>query len=136
MWEQHTVRTLFDVSPQNCVLNTRRQVLQPASQMVSTTHSQTLYITAPTVRFEVLRNATVNSTVFRDVTLHSWVADVAMIHRTYCSHIVKTDHNVPAIHWCLPTIPHIQHVPVTHWCLPTIQQVQHVPVTHWCLSTI
>lgn len=66
-------------STEQCLKNTTRHILR--AHFSNSGYNTTLYITISIVWLEVLRQMTVNTTVFKNIMLCSFVANVAMIHR-------------------------------------------------------
>ena len=79
-WEQHTLITLFNISPQNSVLKNYRHILH-AHFSNNGYNIHLLHITLSIIWLEVLRQTTVNNIVFKNIMLCSLVANVAIIHK-------------------------------------------------------
>jgi hypothetical protein len=80
VWQQDTLITLFNISPQNSVLEHYKA--HPTCSLLKYWMQQTTsYITLSIIRLEVLKQVTVIITVFKNIMLCNLVAKVAMIHR-------------------------------------------------------
>jgi len=80
VWQQDTLITLFDISPQNSVFE-HYEAHPTCSILKQWIQHTTSYITLSIIRLEVLKQVNVIILVFKNIMLCNLVAKVAMIHR-------------------------------------------------------